>query len=819
MKRAIWVITVLILASLAASAQSVSTIKIGLSIPGPTYYVDGQAYNTQQVFLWPTGSKHTVQFLVSVDAQGNDLSFQSFNGDVARWVFSGWLENTGLLTPASATAQTITADPSLTSLIGQVSVTYRVTIKFFNDPPNDCGSGVAAPGNPNQDVTRYGIVYVDGAVFCGTADVFLAAGAHNFNAFPYPGYVFAGWMSPNSLPNSPLTQFTISSATQFTANFQPNKRVVFRSAPYGLSIYVDHTLIPTPPTPPTSVLPASSYDPYCDPDYTRLPPNAPKGFTPLCTGQFDFLPGSVHQIGAPISQQDASSKWWVFQSFSNGLGQNSNYITDSRLDLVDTVTANFVPGVQSSFTTNPGGLPLSVDGRTNWPSYNFIWGEGETHTIAASSQVPYKSRMYKFVSWSDKGDATHTIAVPTGAQGLSAQAACQILGQVQVMSNPPGLSLTVDGATCTTPCTFDRDSGSKMTISAPASIKIGASSRYDLDGFSTGSASPSQTITFNSDIKVVTVNYHAAYLLLTTTNPANAATFTTVPPSPDGYFADGTQVQVTAVAKDGYKFRRWDGGFSGTFSTAYVTMSSPHGLTAWFDSVPFIPPAGVKNAAGDTPDGTIAPGSIISIYGNNLSDSLQIGPTNPLAQSIGGVTITVADRLLPLIFVSPAQINAQVFSDLPDGVYTLVVHRAGQPDVPGNFTLKRNSPGLFTNTTPDGLTYIAATHQDGSAISPDNPAKLGETITAYGTGFGPYDHKIVDGFITPSGDTWNVADPVSVQAAGLTLQPQFAGAAAGMVGITIVQVKLTPDMPTLAPIEFAVIVNGAESNSANLPVQ
>ena len=61
--------------------------------------------------------------------------------------------------------------------------------------------------------------------------------------------------------------------------------------------------------------------------------------------------------------------------------------------------------------------------------------------------------------------------------------------------------------------------------------------------------------------------------------------------------------------------------------------------------------------------------------------------------------------------------------------------------------------------------------------------------------------------------------PVSVQAAGLTLQPQFAGAAAGMVGITIVQVKLTPDMPTLAPIEFAVIVNGAESNSANLPVQ
>jgi uncharacterized protein (TIGR03437 family) len=817
MKRSIWLITVLILASIVASAQSVSSTIIGLSLPGPTYYVDGQAYTTQQVFLWPTGSKHIVQFLVSVDAQGNELPFQSFNGDIARWTFGGWKENTGLLTPAGDPAQTITADPTLTSFIGQVTVSYRVTIKFFNDLPNTACAG--APGNPVQDVTRYGVVYVDGQCVDGTTDIFLAGGIHNFNALPYPGYVFVGWMSPNAPPNSPLTQFTVTSATQFTANFQPAKRVEFRTVPYGLSIYVDHTLIATPPRPPTSVLPASSYDPYCDPDYTRLPPNAPKGYTPLCTGQFDFLPGSVHQLAAPISQQDAASKYWVFQSFSNGLGQNSNYVTDSRLDLVDTVTGNFVPGVQSSFTTNPGGLPLSVDGRTNWPSYNFIWGEGETHTLSASAQVPFKSRMYKFMNWSDKGSASHTVTVPVGAQALSAQAAFQILGQVQVVSNPPGLNITVDGATCTTPCTFDRDAGSKMTISAPASISTGASSRYDLDGFSTGSTATSQTITFNSDIQVVSVNYHASYLLVTATNPASAAKFTTVPASPDGYFPDGTQVQVTAVANGGYKFRRWDGDYSGTFSTAYLTMSSPHGLTAWFDTTPYIPPAGVKNAAGDTPGGTIAPGSIIAIYGTNLSDSLQIGPTNPLAQTIGGVTVTLGDRLLPLIFVSPSQINAQVFSDLPDGNYTLVVHRSGQPDVPGAFTLKRNSPGLFTNATPDGLVYVAATHQDGSAVSPDNPAKLGETITAYGTGFGPYDHKIVDGFITPSGDTWNVADPVTVQAAGLTLQPAFAGAAVGMVGITIVQVQLTPDMPTAAPVQFAVTVNGAQSNSANLPLQ
>src|SRR5436305_922407 len=106
MKRSIWLISGLMLASFASAAPSVSSIKVGLSLPGPTFYVDGQAYNTSQIFLWPTGSKHIVQFLVSVDVQGTELPFQSANGDVARWVFSGWLENTGLLTPAGVTAQT-----------------------------------------------------------------------------------------------------------------------------------------------------------------------------------------------------------------------------------------------------------------------------------------------------------------------------------------------------------------------------------------------------------------------------------------------------------------------------------------------------------------------------------------------------------------------------------------------------------------------------------------------------------------------------------------------------------------------------------------
>ena len=73
---------------------------IGLSLPGPRYYGRRpEWYCTQQFFLWPVGGKRTLQFLVSINPQGTALPYQAANGDVARWTFSGWSENTGLLTP------------------------------------------------------------------------------------------------------------------------------------------------------------------------------------------------------------------------------------------------------------------------------------------------------------------------------------------------------------------------------------------------------------------------------------------------------------------------------------------------------------------------------------------------------------------------------------------------------------------------------------------------------------------------------------------------------------------------------------------------
>ncbi len=74
-------------------------------------------------------------------------------------------------------------------------------------------------------------------------------------------------------------------------------------------------------------------------------------------------------------------------------------------------------------------------------------------------------------------------------------------------------------------------------------------------------------------------------------------------------------------------------------------------VRAMLDKVPYVAPAGVRNAAADLPDPGVAPG-LIAIYGAKLARTYEAGTSNPLAQSLGGTVVLVEDRLLPLIYVS-----------------------------------------------------------------------------------------------------------------------------------------------------------------------
>ena len=792
--------------SLCLQAQTSSTITISTSPAGARFAVDGQVYISAATLNWPTGSKHIVEFITDPSAPPGNLIQTSLDGSTV-YLFTSWVYNGGSIQTGNDPLLTVTADPSVTSLTANLTVSYRLYLNFPNTnstvTPPTCGSPGAIPAGQFSP----GVVDVNGTCYWSSVTLYLPANTTvPLNAFPYPGFAFTGWTANQGLSNPFLSTLVLNGATTLSPVFVPAKRVHFLTSPLGLNVLVDHTSVPTRNV-------AGNLDGPC-PNGESQPIIQTLGFPTLCIGDFDFAPGSTHVISGVSPQMDYVGSYWVFTGWSNGLGANAVYTTNSDTNTPDVLTANFVAGEQVSLITSPTGLPLTVDGRQNWPAYNFVWGLGSTHQISAAATVSASNgRQYTFQGWSNGGAASQTLNI---TQSMSLVATYKVLSRVVIQSSPTGVPVQVDGTNCPTPCTIDRPSGSQVHLTAQTQIPMGAGSRLDFNSWSDGSAAD-HVMTINQDYTALTVAYTNSYQLSAGSAPANGASFQFSPASSDLFFPLNTQVAVTVTPNPGFKFVSWSGALSGTYPSGVITMAAPQTVIAQMNSVPYIAPAGVLNAVGPTPAAAVAPGSIISIFGQGLAPGVQPGPANPLKQTLAGVTVTVNDSILPLLFVSPQQVNAQVPFELPEGNYTLVVHNTGQPDVSATFTLARNAPGLFSQYV-NSQQYAVALHADGSAINPGSPATAGETISILGTGFGPFASSIPDGFFPPV-PAPALADTVTLTVGGLNPIPSWSGAASGSTGLASTTFTVPDALAGGGAVPFMVTVNGVNSNTVMLPVQ
>jgi len=384
-------------------------------------------------------------------------------------------------------------------------------------------------------------------------------------------------------------------------------------------------------------------------------------------------------------------------------------------------------------------------------------------------------------------------------------------------STVPGLKVKVDGVDCLTPCSVDRPNGGTAAVSAPLTIPLSEFSRYEFTVWQDGGAAD-RTVTFNKDYQTVNANYRISNKLTAVSDPDGGADIRFSPSSADGFYSADTTVSVAVAVRPGYRFRRWEGDLDGTGRTGSVFMSVPRIVRAMLDRVPFIAPAGVKNSAGDTPAKGVAAGSIISIYGANLATRYEVGPANPLAQSIAGVVLLLNDRILPIVYVSPEQINAQLPDDLVEGDYTLRVKNEGFPDVTAPFSVVRNAPGLYYNSV-NGKQYALALHEDGTVVMPDSPARRNEVVTLLGTGFGPYTRRVPEGFAVQDTPIAPLADNAEVVAGSLRIQPTFSGAAPGFVGVSSSKIRITANLPAASSVEIRIVVNGQDSNTVLLPIE
>ncbi len=275
---------------------------------------------------------------------------------------------------------------------------------------------------------------------------------------------------------------------------------------------------------------------------------------------------------------------------------------------------------------------------------------------------------------------------------------------------------------------------------------------------------------------------------------------------------------VNVKAQPGFKFRGWSGDLNGTSPTVTLPMNSPHSIEAKFEKVPFISPTGVGNAAGSTPQSGVAPGSIVTISGASLVNDPVTGPDSPLAQTLGGLTVMVAGRLMPMFSVTPSLITMQLAPDMAEGNQTLIVNSIGQAPVKADFTVVRNAPGLFSQTV-NGQAFAMAAHADGSLVTTDSPATQGELLTVYGTGFGPTTPQRPEGFAVPADPPFALVDSATVLLADSPITPEAAFAVPGKNGLDAVRFRISDSTGSGTNASLHVTVNGQDSNVVLLPVK
>jgi len=764
-------------------SQTASQVRIFADPPDAYFLVDGIRYRGSQSFVWPTGSKHTLEA---------DVLTQTGSIDT-RFTFNSWEDDRGLMGNSGGAVQTVTANPAISFFKVTYTREFRVQFIFYSAPGVANGVGCENPGAGSSLFP--GQVYVNQTCYQTSFSSYHALGeVLNLTAVPNPGFVFTGWLVNGNPPGDAfLRTYAVRGPAVIAPQFAPAKRVLFYTDPQELQVSIDQTPFNT----------VTRFE-----DVGRNNP-----------GLRELAVGSRHFLSAPSPQQDREGRFWVFDSFDIPLGPGGLYEVTGA-NIMQTITAKFVRAASVSFLTQPVGLRISVNGRENWPSYNFVWAVGSANTVTApATTTDSRGRKYRFLNWSNGGPATQDITTPadTASGGLRLIANYELMPRVVISTNQPAGQLFVNGQTCAMPCTLDGASGSTVSLDASPAIEFGSDSRAEFSGWS-DAADRTRTLTFSGDQHRITLNYRTSNALRAVSDPAEGVDFTFDPPSADGFYPSDANVRVTATAREGFRFRRWAGDLEGTSNVGFVSLGTPRLVRALLDKIPAIPTAGIRNAAGETPELVVAPGSIISVFGSLLAPDYAAAPAGPLAQTLAGTVVQWRNRLLPLLFVSPEQINAQVPSDLTEGEQTLGVRTGNQPAIEGKVQIVRNAPGLF-GFTLEGKFYLAATHEDGSVISPDNPARRGETITILGTGFGPYQRPLLDGFPAPLAPPNPLADPVQVRLGELALTPASAIASPGQVGLVALKLVIPEDLAAASELPVTAIVNGRSSNTALLPLR
>ncbi len=218
----------------------------------------------------------------------------------------------------------------------------------------------------------------------------------------------------------------------------------------------------------------------------------------------------------------------------------------------------------------------------------------------------------------------------------------------------------------------------------------------------------------------------------------------------------------------------------------------------------------------------LAPDSIVAAFGANLATSTQTADSTPLPTALAGTSVLIRDsfnneKIAPLFFVSPGQINFLIPSGVSNGPATFVTTNADGRISTGTAIIRSIAPSLFAaNSNGQGVAAAVvlrvkadgsqvyepvAVHDQGQNMFVAAPIDLSPEsdevfLVAYGTG------------IRYRSSLSSIAGRVG----GASLEILYAGEASGFFGLDQINLRLSRSLMGRGEVDLELIVDGQAAN-------
>jgi uncharacterized protein (TIGR03437 family) len=212
-----------------------------------------------------------------------------------------------------------------------------------------------------------------------------------------------------------------------------------------------------------------------------------------------------------------------------------------------------------------------------------------------------------------------------------------------------------------------------------------------------------------------------------------------------------------------------------------------------------VPPPNITSVVNAGNYGSdVAPGGLISVFGTNLSPINMTSTEIPLPTALANSCLSVDGLPVPILFVSPTQVNAQLpFQAIGD--VTLILRTPSGISNTFNLVIEPNAPSVFYGSAgPDNNIPSVVRNDDNELVTPSHPIhrSSGSALVIYLTGLGQTYPAVPTGQPAPSNPlSYSVVQP-TVTLGGVELPVLYAGLAPGLVGVDQINVSVPFNVPT-----------------------